>query len=702
MPPLVPGDPLRLGPYRLLGTLGEGGMGKVYLGRDGDRRPAAVKVLRPELAHDHHLAQRFVREAEMARAVTSKGVARVLDAQTEGGRLWIATEFLAGPTLSEALSMCGPLDEPSLRALAHRLAGTLQDIHAAGLVHRDIKPENIVLTSSGPRIIDFGIARPEHGLTLTTTGQTPITPGYGAPEQAMGHRAGWAADVFSLGAVLVYATSGHPAFHGAHAAAVQYEVVHGAPDLSGISPALLELIAPCLAKDPVLRPTAAQIAAAFTPPKGSERAWRKGALAEDIKRREASTARLAGSDAATGSGIPTRRRFLAVAGGVGILAAAGGAGAYWWPRGGAPKPELKNVSASVPPAVETPAAAFASVVDTKQGEPPKALWGPFDVTAPQAGRPLPVRDVVIVHAKNGGLLALGVTNGRERWRAAAVRAQSGYVSVADRLVVAADGAGVLHAFVASTGKPIWSSDIGVTHVLTADAQRVYVVTKDNRLCSIDAWTLATGWTRPVESTGTSRSPVTAAVSANRLVVHERNGHVVCLDTSSGETTWDVKDQGKNGAVPAIAGKRVYLGGDSLSARDLESGDVEWSEASENLDTVGLRWGSPAAENDMVFALDGATAYGYRTHAEISSAPEPTLQRILEGVGATTVPPVIEGTTVWFPAPDSSYVQVFHKKTAAPLFMVRMQRTGGHRFAGGGNRVFISRGGRVGALPVYEK
>jgi len=194
MKPLVTGDPIRLGPYRVLGVLGEGGMGKVYVGQDREGRPAALKVLHRHLVNDPQLVQRFVREARMARAVGGPGVARVLDAQTEGGRLWIATELLSGPTLEEAVAAHGPLDENGVRALATALAGALRDIHAAGLVHRDLKPANVVLTSAGPRVIDFGIARPEHGLTLTTTGQVPVTPGFGAPEQALGHRVGPAAD----------------------------------------------------------------------------------------------------------------------------------------------------------------------------------------------------------------------------------------------------------------------------------------------------------------------------------------------------------------------------------------------------------------------------------------------------------------------------------------------------------------------------
>lgn len=330
MNPLSTGDPLRLGPYRLLGVLGEGGMGKVYFGQDSAGHTAAVKVLRPELAHDHHLAQRFVREAEMARAVTSKGIARILGAQTEGGRPWIAAEFLAGPTLAEAIRTYGPMDEPTVRALAHFLSRTLHDIHAAGLVHRDLKPGNIVLTSSGPRVIDFGIARPEHGLTLTTTGQIPVTPGYGAPEQVLGQRVGPPSDVFSLGAVLVYAASGRRAFDATHVAAVQYEVVHGTPDLSQVPPDLQTLIGPCLTKDPALRPLPAQITAAFTLPKGADRAWRKGPLAEDIKRRENSAAHTtSGPVTAVSAAAPARRRFLtALVTGGAVLAVGGGVAAF--------------------------------------------------------------------------------------------------------------------------------------------------------------------------------------------------------------------------------------------------------------------------------------------------------------------------------------------------------------------------------------
>ncbi|MFJ3904094.1 PQQ-binding-like beta-propeller repeat protein [Streptomyces sp. NPDC090025] len=717
MQPLATGDPLRLGPYRLLAVLGEGGMGKVYLAQDGAGRPAAVKVLRPELAHDQHLAQRFVREAEMARAVTSKGVARVLDARTEGGRPWLAAEFLAGPTLDEAIRTHGPMDEPTVRALVHFLARTLRDIHAAGLVHRDLKPANIVLTSSGPRVIDFGIARPEHGLTLTTTGQIPVTPGYGAPEQVLGHRVGPACDVFSLGAVLGYAASGRRTFEGAHVAAVQYEVVHGHPDLAGLPPALSQLIEPCLAKDPAHRPTPEQIVTAVPAPKGAERAWRKGPLATAIAEREATVKRLVvaapmapGSPTGpvpgegvtavppTGSASSSRRRFLALGGG-GVLAAAGaGWGAKWlvFDRNAAGDTDF---DAEVPAAVATPAAAFVSLIDAKAGEAPKPLWGPHDVAAMDGLTPLPVRDVLVVQAKAGGLLALGVADGRQRWQAEDVVARAGFVSVGDRLVVGAAEDGRLHAYVAATGKPVWQTDASVEHLLAADARRVYLVTEKNELRAVDAWTLATVWTRPLASPSIRSLPATAAVGRDRLVVNGRDGHVVAVDPATGKTVWEKRDLGTTGAGPAIGGTLVYLAGGKLTACELADGTVRWTEQARSPGLGGPGWTSPTPDEGVIYVADGYNARRYRTMTDVRFAVSDWYE-ILEGLGGNITAPAVEGTTVWFAAPDDTHLRVLDKRTHRLLFDVTMQRTGPYRLTSDGNRVFAVRGGRVMAMPVF--
>ncbi|MFF9428966.1 serine/threonine-protein kinase [Streptomyces sp. NPDC014746] len=696
--PLAVGDPLRLGPYRLLGILGEGGMGKVYVGRDGAGTTAAVKVLRPELAHDRHLAQRFVREADMARAVTSKGVARVLGAQTEGGRPWIAAEFLAGPTLDEAVRAYGPMDGPAVRALAARLARTLHDIHAAGLVHRDLKPANIVLTSTGPRIIDFGIARPEHGLTLTTTGQIPVTPGYGAPEQVLGQRVGPASDVFSLGAVLAYAASGRRTFDAAHVAAVQYEVVHGTPDLSQVPPELQTLIGPCLAKDPALRPAPPQVAEAFAPPGGADRAWRKGALAQDIRRREEATKRLtAPEDTAVPAAGPTRRRFLTLtAAGVAVLGAGGGGGAWWLTRPDA------SPTAGVPAAVAAPEAALISLIDSEPDKAPETLWGPLDVAAPNGCLPLPVRDVLIVPAKTGGLLALSVTDGKERWRAKDVDADAGYVSVADRLVVGVDRNGLLNAFVASTGVPVWQTGGDIDDVLAADDTHVYVVAKNDELRAVDAWTVRTAWTRPMTSPRSTAGPARAVAGGKRLVVHGRDGHVDAVDSASGETVWKIKGQGTHGEAPAIGGGTVFLGGPNLMARRVDDGGFLWKEETTNFGDRELGWGSPTADGGSVVAVDGYRAYSYTTLPD-TDRPSTDWMETMGDVGSTTgtrTAPAVEGGTVWLPEPDDSAVRVVNRTTHITLFTVRMQREGPYQLVSDAHRVFVARGGRIAALPVY--
>ncbi|MET9515749.1 serine/threonine-protein kinase [Streptomyces sp. NPDC002994] len=693
MKPLATGDPVRLGPYRLAGVLGEGGMGKVYFGQDSGGRTAAVKVLRPELAHDQHLAQRFVREAQMAAAVTGKGVARVLGAQTEGGRPWIATEFLAGPTLEEAIGAYGPMDDPAVRALAAALARTLHDIHSAGLVHRDLKPANIVLTSSGPRVIDFGIARPEHGLTLTTTGQIPVTPGYGAPEQVLGQRVGPPSDLFSLGAVLVYAATGQRAFDGGHVAAVQYEVVHGSPDVSRVPPALLQLIGPCLSKDPALRPVSTQIAAAFAPPKGADRAWRRGPLADDIAQREAAAKRLVATDDTGVPGASTRRRFLVAAGAAGAgLLAAGGAGAWWVTR----SPEV-----AVPAAVATPVAAFASLIDSKPGEAPAPLWGPIDVTTTNTPRaPLPVRDVLLLDAKGGGLVAHRVTDGRERWRAADVYAPAGYVSVADRLVAAADIDGVLHAFIASTGQLAWKDDISAEYVLAADDSTVYVMTQDNRLLALDAWTRKTSWSVPLPW-DPDDNPATAAVGSGRLVLFPSDGHVRTVDTKTGVEVWDLPNQGTQGTTPAIAGGIVYLGGRTLTARSLKTGTELWTEKAKSSLALG-GWSNPFAEKDIVFAMEGWVARRYHTIPDVDVAASDWGYYELEPTGSSTTAPAVQGATVWIPEIKGGALAVVHKTMGRILFSYKARGTGTYRLAADGNRVFISRGGSVTAMPVYSE
>lgn len=261
MRPLTPADPAAVGGHRLLGRLGSGGMGTVYLGRSPAGALLAVKVIRADHAADPAFRARFRREAEAAARLSGRWLVPVVAADPEAREPWLATPFVPGPSLAEAVAGYGPLPAASVRTLGVRLAEALEGVHAAGLVHRDVKPGNVLLAPDGPRLIDFGIARAVGATTLTAAGSVVGTPGYLPPEQARagGPAPGPAGDVFSLGCVLVYAATGRGPFGGGHPAAVVFRTVHDPPDLLGVPAELLEPLSACLAKDPTDRPAPARL-----------------------------------------------------------------------------------------------------------------------------------------------------------------------------------------------------------------------------------------------------------------------------------------------------------------------------------------------------------------------------------------------------------------------------------------------------------
>ncbi|GAA0678254.1 serine/threonine-protein kinase [Streptomyces cellulosae] len=286
METLQPDDPRELGSYRLLRRLGAGGMGRVYLARSPGGRTVAVKVVRPDLAADAGFRERFRHEVEIAKAVSGRYTAPVVDAGPDAPLPWLATSYVLGPDLTDVVAAHGALPERTVRALAVGLAAALQEVHAAGLIHRDLKPSNVLLAADGPRVIDFGIARAVDGSRMTQTGVVVGSPGYMSPEQAQGKDVGTAGDVFSLGAVLAFAATGRGAFgDGASShAALLYQIVHGDPDLTGVPQSLLGLVRACLMKDPAQRPAPAQIVTSLAP-QGVEHVltdWLPSAVASTI------------------------------------------------------------------------------------------------------------------------------------------------------------------------------------------------------------------------------------------------------------------------------------------------------------------------------------------------------------------------------------------------------------------------------------
>ncbi|MFD8727607.1 protein kinase [Streptomyces sp. NPDC059611] len=278
MDKLGPDDPHRIGAYRLRARLGEGGMGQVFLARSDRGRTVALKLVRRELAEQPEFRARFRQEVRAAHQVGGAWTAPVLDSDTEAPIPWVATGYVAGPSLHRIVSgrpgapladsgAYGPLPIRSVQLLGSGLAHALQHIHRAGLIHRDLKPSNVLLTIDGPRVIDFGIARALESLAdgdLTRTGAMIGSPGFMAPEQVRGERVTTACDVFCLGSVLAYAATGRLPFGAAESGgvhALMFRITQEDPDLTGVPAELAGVVRDCLAKDPAARPSTDELLA---------------------------------------------------------------------------------------------------------------------------------------------------------------------------------------------------------------------------------------------------------------------------------------------------------------------------------------------------------------------------------------------------------------------------------------------------------
>ncbi|MGH3153838.1 MAG: serine/threonine-protein kinase, partial [Streptosporangiaceae bacterium] len=254
--PLRRWDPERIGPYVILGRLGAGAMGQVYLGRSAAGRLVAVKTIKVDLAEDAGFRTRFAQEVAAAGKVSGFFTAAVVEAYPEADLPWLATAYVPAPSLARLVKACGPLPVDAVRWLAAGCAEALESIHGVGLVHRDLKPSNVLVAPDGPRVIDFGVARAAERMGVTTSRGTVGTPAYMAPEQARDtHQASAASDVYALGATLVFAATGRPPYQGDTVMDVLSRLATEEPDLSGLPGELTELIAACLQRVPRDRPT---------------------------------------------------------------------------------------------------------------------------------------------------------------------------------------------------------------------------------------------------------------------------------------------------------------------------------------------------------------------------------------------------------------------------------------------------------------
>ncbi|QDY77342.1 serine/threonine-protein kinase [Streptomyces qinzhouensis] len=294
MEQLTQHDPRRIGPFEVLGRLGAGGMGLVYLARSASGRRVAIKTVRTELAEDQLFRVRFTREVEAARAVSGFYTAAVVDADPRAAVPWLATAYVPAPSLEEIVNECGPLPARGVRWLAAGIAEALQSIHGAGLVHRDLKPSNVLVVEDGPRVIDFGIASGVSNTRLTMTNVAVGTPAYMSPEQARDSRSvTGASDVFSLGSTLVFAATGHAPFHGANPVETVFMLLREGPNLEGMEPELRPLIESCMGMDAAGRPSPEDLQAQLAPhlfasggdDSGTASAWLPGRVVAMIEER---------------------------------------------------------------------------------------------------------------------------------------------------------------------------------------------------------------------------------------------------------------------------------------------------------------------------------------------------------------------------------------------------------------------------------
>ncbi|MGW6137309.1 protein kinase domain-containing protein [Streptomyces sp. NPDC055140] len=568
---LRPGDPAVLGPWRLMGVLGEGGMGTVYLGRHG-RRIAAVKTVKAELLHAPHVVARFRREREAIKAVRSPFVPRLLGADLGGPVPWLATEYVAGPTLERCVEEHGPLPVGTAWALGARLASVLTALHSTGAVHRDLKPSNVLLAADGPRLVDFGIARLSAGTRLTLTGQRPGSAGYMSPEQILGHELGPLSDVFTLGAVLVYASTGHHAFGGGPVLA-DYGIVHEEPDLSRVPGPMLDAVRRCLDKDPGRRAAARDLAALLreAPAEGTATGWLPADVVADIEELARRAREVTGLRAAPLS----RRRMLHLAGGAVLLAAAGGVGWRWY-----------DSTRDGNPTGEVPLWAGAP------GELPTPLWDVSDLDPDMPFGPAPAGDVLLV-AQAGRVTALDPRTGDRLWSHTGGRAPA--PSAPWPVLLGQDGK--LRGFDPRTGDVTWQGPGVLARVLAAGTDTVYAADPAGHLVAVRHGAPGRLWR---SARALAPEGATATAGDGRILLTLGNGTTHAVDSASGEEKWSAPG-GTSGLRPASGAGLAVLGGALLRGLALGDGTPRWQ--AEPTDSTG-RFGSPLVHEGHVYVAEG--------------------------------------------------------------------------------------------------
>lgn len=642
--PLTHDDPVAIGGHRLIARLGHGGMGTVYLARSAGGRTVALKTMHARIAADTAARTRFHLETDAARIIGGHHGATVVDADPGAESPWLATEYVLGPPLDDAVTLCGPLPETSVRALGAALAGALAQLHASDVVHRDLKPSNVMVTAHGPKIIDFGIARAAGDDRLTRTGTAAGTPAFMSPEQATGQEHTPAGDVFALAGVLVFAATGHGPFGTGQAADLLYRVRYADPDLSGVPAGLAPVLARCLTKDPGQRPTTRELMAELHDGHGEFADHLPALLLGDIAHRASAVwqyhpYRLPAPVEGPYSAPPparrgmSRRKLFSVTGGSLVAVGAAGAGAWVWsgrkpadeekppvPTDNAPRPLWHAVAGTTADVdlLMTMGGAVATWqdgqmvgLDAKSGKQrwsTRAFWDTNHITTdgtviyglvPQEAE----SDVLAIHALTPG-------SGVAAHRIARIPGFAGYEQ-AEPLLAAA---GLL--FVAAR-KVVPGHD---THA---------EMKNDWHLLAVDIRTGRKRWqmTMSQYSPGNEYTAVGVKVVGNTLFFWRNiyfdkadepvdpHFFVAAADIRTGKRVWawEIPRQADDRSyiVPralALDDKHLYLASGHVWALRLSTGEVAWKFGDDRnyggIPQGARRYGTPAVRDGVVYAAEG--------------------------------------------------------------------------------------------------
>jgi outer membrane protein assembly factor BamB len=548
-------DPAQIGPYRILRRLGGGGMGHVYLAASASGRAVAVKVIRPEFSAEPGFRRRFRAEVDAARAVSGAFTTPVVDADPDGQPPWLATAYVAGPSLQEAVRADGPLPEQSLRVLGAGIAEALLAVHRAGLIHRDLKPGNILLAGDGPRVIDFGISRALDATSHTVDGEILGSAGYMSPEHAAGLDLTPASDVFSFGAVLAYAARGEGAFGTGPFQVLLFRALHEAPQLDRVPPALADLVAACLHKDPGQRPPVDWLARQLAGTPGVS-GWLPPNLRNAVWQREQEQ-----TVAIAAARRPVVSRRAVLIGGSALLTAGVAAGAY----------------AILAPSRGTPAAPQLAWTGTL----PNPDVGPYQSAS---------GNTTLVCASLTEVHAFDLITGHALWNDAGA-GDTSIFGDAERIYPVRDD-GKVYALDQRTGRQLWVSAPSGNEAPTAVlSSRGTLVVRDNqrRLYAVDAATGDPRWTHQSPSSSYQQDGVTA----NGLLIshgsssyeqwkqagggYGRNlGSHYALSMDTGEVRWS-KDKPLEGVCVPPVGDVLYAVDDknTMVALRAAGGDPVW-------------------------------------------------------------------------------------------------------------------------------